>query len=80
VAESSEAESPIIFDKLETAISNLKIDPSLQSQDTGLLEAKEDLAAAIRDVRTRQERNGYLKQRERLKELCNRVERRVASL
>lgn len=80
VAESSDAESPIIFDNLETAISNLEMDPSLQSQDTGLLEAKQDLAAAIRDVRTRQERNGYLKQRERLKELCNRVERRIASL
>lgn len=80
VAESSEAESPAIFDKLEAAIFNLKIDPSLRSQDTGLLEAKQDLAAAIRDVRMRQERNGYLKQRERLKELCNRVERRIASL
>jgi hypothetical protein len=78
--ESVEAESPGIFDKLEAAISNLKVDPSLRSQDTGLLEAKQDLASAIRDVRTRQERNGYLKQRERLKELCKRVERRIASL
>ena len=80
VTESSEADSPAIFDKLEAAISNLAIDPSLRSHDTGLLEAKQDLAAAIRDVRTRQERNGYLKQRERLKELCDRVERRIASL
>jgi hypothetical protein len=79
-AESAEADSPGIFDKLEAAISNLNVDPSLRSQDTGLLEAKQDLASAIRDVRTRQERNGYLKQRERLKELCNRVERRIASM
>ena len=69
-----------IFDKLETAITNLEIDPSLPSHDTGLLEAKQDLAAAVRDVRTRQERNGYEKQRERLKELGNRIERRIASL
>lgn len=79
-AESAEADSPGIFDKLEAAISNLSFDPSLPSHDTGLLEAKQDLASAIRDVRTRQERNGYLKQRERLKELCNRIERRIASL
>lgn len=79
-AESAEAESPAIFDKLEAAISNLKVDPSLRSQDTGLIEAKQELASAIHDVRTRQERNGYLKQRERLKEMCNRIERRIASM
>ena len=79
-AESAEAESPAIFDKLEAAISNLKVDPSLRSQDTGLIETKQELASAIHDVRTRQERNGYLKQRERLKELCNRIERRIASM
>ena len=79
-AESAEADSPGIFDKLEAAISNLNVDPSLRSQDTGLIEAKQDLASAIRDVRTRQERNGYWKQRERLKELCNRIERRIASM
>jgi hypothetical protein len=28
---------------------------------------------AINDVRARQQDNGYLKQRERLKELCNRI-------
>lgn len=80
VAESSEADSPAIFDKLEATISSLNSDPSLRSQDTGLLEAKQDLAAAVRDVRARQERNGYSKQRERLKELCDRVERRIAGL
>lgn len=79
-AGSAEADSPGIFDKLETAISNLKIDPSLPTQDTGLLEAKQDLAVAIHHVRTRQERNGYRKQRERLQELCDRIERRIASL
>jgi hypothetical protein len=26
------------------------------------------------------ERNGYLKQRERLQELCDRIERRIASM
>ena len=80
LADSSQADSPAIFDRLEAAVSNLQIDPSSRSQDTGLLEAKQDLAAAIRDVRMRQERNGHVKQRERLKELCNRVERRIASL
>lgn len=80
-AGSADAGSPAIFDKLEAAISNLEIDPSLPtSRDTGLIEAKQDLMSAIRDVRTRQERNGYQKQREHLKELCNRIERRITSL
>ena len=80
VAASDDTASPAIFDKLEAAISNLKLDPSLSSQDTGLLEAKQDLVSAIRDLRTRQERNGYLKQHERIKELYNRIERRISSL
>jgi hypothetical protein len=81
VAGSPDANSPAIFEKLESAISNLEIDPSSQSSgDTGLVDAKQDLFTAIRDVRTRQERNGYLKQRERLQELCNRIERRIATL
>lgn len=79
-ADSADADSPAIFEKLESAVSSLEIDSSLPSHDTGLLEAKQDLTSAIRDVRTRQERNGYRKQRERLKELCNRIERRIASL
>jgi hypothetical protein len=75
------ANSPAIFENLEMAISKLEIDPSSRSSpDTGLIEAKQDLVAAIRDVRTRQERNGYLKQRERLQELCDRIERRIAAL
>lgn len=80
-AGSSEAGSPAIFEKLESTISNLEIDPSSQpSPDTGLIEAKQDLVIAIRDVRTRQERYGYLKARELLQELCNRIERRIATL
>ena len=79
--DSPEAGSPIIFEHLESAISNLSIDPSSQSsRATGLLEAKQDLVVAIHDIRTRQERNGYLKQREHLRELCNRIERRIATL
>ena len=78
--ESTAADSPGIFDELESAIANLKIDPSLRSRDTGLHEAKQDLTTALRDLRTRQQRSGYLKQRERLKELCDRIERRIASL
>ena len=80
-AGSSDAGSPGIFEKLESTISNLEIDPSSQSSgDTGLRDAKRDLLTAIREVRTRQKRNGYLKQRERLQDLCNRIERRIASL
>ena len=80
-ADSTDADSPAIFGKLEVAISNLEIDSSLRSSpDAGLIEAKQDLVSAIRDVRTRQERNGHLKQRELLKQLCNRLERRIASL
>jgi hypothetical protein len=80
-ADSPDADSPAVFENLESAISNLAIDPTSQtSHDTGLIEAKQDLVAAIRDVRTRQERNSYLKQRERLQELCHRIERRIATL
>jgi len=80
-AGSPDAGSPAIFENLESAISNLQIDPSSpSSRDTGLLEAKQDLVAALRDLRARQERNGYLKQRERLQELGNRIERRIAAL
>jgi hypothetical protein len=75
-----DAESPAIFETLESAISNLQFDPSLRSQDTGLNEAKQALTTAISEVRTRQQRNGYAKQRERLTDLCNRIERRIASL
>jgi hypothetical protein len=77
-AVSPDAGSPAIFENLESAISNLQVDPS--SRDTGLLEAKQDLITAIRELRARQERNGYLKQRERLQELGNRIERRIARL
>lgn len=79
-ARSADADSPTIFDKLESAVSNLEVDPSLRSQNSGLIEAKQDLAVAISEVHTRQERNGYLKQRERLQELCDRIERRIANL
>ena len=80
-ANSPDAGSPAIFEKLESTISNLEIDPSSQSSaDTGLVDAKQDLLTVIRDVRTRQERNGYLKPRELLQELGNRIERRIATL
>lgn len=78
-ARSAAADSPAIFDKLESGISSLDVDQSLRSQDSGLTEAKQDLAVAISEVRTRQQRNGP-KQRERLQELCNRIERRIAGL
>ena len=52
---SPDAGSPAIFENLESAITNLEIDPSSQS-DTGRLEAKQDLFTAIRDVRARHER------------------------
>lgn len=79
-ANSKEASVPAVFENLEAAISSLEVDASTRSQDTGLIEAKQDLVTAIRYLRTRQERNGYLKQRERLQELCNRIERRIATL
>jgi hypothetical protein len=79
-AGSPDVDSTAIFENLESAISNLEIDPSQSSRDTGLVEAKQDLIGAIRDVRTRQERNGNKRQRERLQELCHRIERRIATL
>ena len=80
-AATPDANAPAIFENLETAVSKLEIDPSSRSShDTGLIETKQDLVAAIRDVRTRQERNGYRNQRERLQELCDRIERRIATL
>lgn len=80
-ADSADAGSPAVFEKLEAAVSNLGVESSSRSaQDAGLIEAKQDLVSAIRDVRTRQERNGHLKPRELLKELCSRLERRIASI
>ena len=80
-AGSPEAGSPAIFENLESAISNLEAHPSSQaSRDIGLVDAKQDLVTAIRDVRVRQERHGYLKPRELLQELCDRIERRIATL
>lgn len=80
-AASPEASSPAIFQNLESSISHLEIDPSLQSSpDAGLIEAKQDLVSAIRDIRTRQEHYSALKPRELLEELCNRLERRIATL
>jgi hypothetical protein len=82
VTDSPDAGTAAAFDKLEFAISNLTTDPAseLSSRDGGLRDAKEDLSTAIRNLRDRQEHNGFLKQRERLQELRQRIERRIASL
>jgi hypothetical protein len=81
-ADSPDAGTAAALDKLEFAISNLTSDPAseISSRDGGLHDAKEDLITAIRALRDRQEHNGFLKQRERLQELRDRIERRIASL
>jgi len=81
-ADSPDAGAAAALDKLEFAISTLTTDPAseISSRDGGLRDAKEDLVTAIRLLRERQERNGFLKQRERLQELRDRIERRIASL
>jgi hypothetical protein len=81
-AQSPEADIPGAFDRLESAMLNLP--PTITTGETqqanALRVAKEDFANVLDVMRHRQERNAHLKQRELIRELKERIERRIAGL
>ena len=77
-AESREADTPGAFDRLESAIS--KLPPTHGDSTNALVGAKGDLAALIDVMRTRQQRNAHLNQRDLIRQMKERIERRIAGL
>ena len=81
-AQSHDADIPGAFDRLESAIS--KLPPTAANgkttQANALRVAQGDVASAIEVMRSRQQRNSHLIQRELMRELKERIERRIASL
>ena len=81
-AQSRDADIPGAFDRLESAMSKL---PSTVADDhtpqaNAKRFAKEDVASLLEFMRHRQERNAHLNQRELIRELKDRIERRIAGL
>lgn len=77
-AQSREADTPGAFDRLESAISKL---PPTPGDGTYALEgAKGDLADLIKTMRRRQQRNAHLNQRDLIRQMKERIERRIAGL
>jgi len=77
-AQSREADTPGAFDRLETAM--LKLPPTPGDGTNTLEGAKGDLAALIDVMRTRQQRKPHLKQRDLIRQIKERIERRIAGL
>jgi hypothetical protein len=81
-AQSSEADIPGAFDRLESSMS--KLSPTAAEgqtrQGNALRVAKGDVANVLEVMRHRQERNAHLNQRELIRELKERLERRIAGL
>jgi len=73
---------PGAFDRLESAIANLP--PTIGDRETrqgnALRVGKGDLARILDVMRYRQERNAHLDQRRLIRELKERIERRIAGL
>lgn len=81
-AQSRDADIPGAFDRLESAMSKL---PSPVADDhtpqaNAQRAAKEDVASLLEFMRHRQERSAHLNQRELIRELRERIERRIAGL
>jgi hypothetical protein len=81
-AQSHDADVPGAFDRLESAMS--KLPPTIADEHTpqanALQLAKEDVANLLEFMRHRQERNAHLNQRELIRQLKERIERRIAGL
>jgi hypothetical protein len=80
-AQSRDGDTPGAFDRLESAMLKL---PSTFAGETpeanALRVAKGDVANVLEVMRTRQERNAHLNQRELIRQLKERIERRIAGL
>jgi len=82
VAEAQSSDIPGAFDRLESAMSKLSsraVDGETR-QANALRVAQGDVANVLKVMRYRQERNAHLNQRELIRELKERIERRVAGL
>ena len=81
-AQSSDADIPGAFARLESSMS--KFSPTAADGQTrqanALRVAKGDFANVLEVMRYRQERNAHLNQRELIRELKERIERRIAGL
>jgi hypothetical protein len=81
-AQSRDADIPGAFDRLESAMSKLPspVADAHTPQANAQRGAKEDVASLLEFMRRRQERNAHLNQRELIRELKERIERRIAGL
>lgn len=81
-AQSREADIPGAFDRLESAMSKLPatVADNHTPQANAQRGAKDDFANLLEFMRHRQERNAHLNQRELMRQLKERIERRIAGL
>jgi hypothetical protein len=81
-AQSRDADLPGAFDRLESAMSKLlpTVADGTTPQSNALRVAKGDFANLVEVMRYRQQRNAHLNQRELIRELKERIERRIAGL
>lgn len=81
-AQSPDADVPGAFDRLESAMSKLPstVADGQTPQANALRGAKEDVGSLLELMRHRQERNAHLYQRDLIRELKERSERRIAGL
>jgi hypothetical protein len=81
-AQSRDADIPGAFDRLESAMSKLPstVADGQTPQANAQRGAKDDVASLLEFMRHRQERNAHLNQRELIRELKERIERRIAGL
>lgn len=80
--QSGDADIPGAFDRLEAAMSKLPatVADGHTPQANAQRGAKEDVASLLEFMRHRQERNAHRNQRELIRELKERIERRIAGL
>jgi hypothetical protein len=81
-AQSRDADIPGAFDRLASAMSKLPstVADEHTPQANAQRGAKNDVASLLAFLRHRQERNAHLNQRELIRELKERIERRIAGL
>ena len=81
-AQSRDADIPGAFDRLESAMSKLPstVADGHTPQANAQRGAKDDIAGLLEFMRHRQERNAHLNQRELIRQLKERIERRIAGL
>ena len=81
-AQSRDADISGAFDRLESAMSKLTstVADGETRQANALRVAKDDFANVLEVMRHRQERNAHLNQRELIRQLKERIERRIAGL